>query len=77
MPYLEEHTDLTPAEQKQLDELMQKEEPQVYRIKIMRIADTGRIDFPFHVQELTRENDDFIFSGRSKFCKTEKKPVYG
>lgn len=25
LPYLEEHTDLTPAEQKQLDELMQKE----------------------------------------------------
>lgn len=29
LPYLEEHTGLTPAEQKQLDELMQKEEPQV------------------------------------------------
>lgn len=37
LPYLEEHTDLTPAEQKQLDELMQKEEPRFYRIKNMRL----------------------------------------
>ena len=72
LPYLEEHTGLTPAEQKQLDELMQKEEPQVLQDKKYEIADTGRIDFPFHVQELTRENDDFIFSGRSKFCKNRE-----
>ena len=72
LPYLEEHIGLTPAEQKQLDELMQKEEPQVLQDKKYEIADTGRIDFPFHVQELTRENDDFIFSGRSKFCKNRE-----
>lgn len=72
LPYLEEHTDLTPAEQKQLDELMQKEEPQILQDKKYEIADTGRIDFPFHAQELTRENDDFVLSGRSKFCKTRK-----
>lgn len=72
LPYLEEHTGLTPAEQKQLDELMQKEEPKVLQDKKYEIADTGRIDFPFHVQELTRENDDFIFSGRSKFCKNRE-----
>ena len=72
LPYLEEHTGLTPAEQKQLDELMQKEKPQVLQDKKYEIADTGRIDFPFHVQELTRENDDFIFSGRSKFCKNRE-----
>lgn len=72
LPYLEEHTGLTPAEQKQLDELMQKEEPQILQHKKYEIADTGRIDFPFHVQELTRENDDFVLSGRSKFCKTRK-----
>ena len=72
LPYLEEHTGLTPAEQKQLDELMQKEEPQILQDKKYEIADTGRIDFPFHVQELTRENDDFIFSGRSKFCKNRE-----
>lgn len=72
LPYLEEHTDLTPAEQKQLDGLMQKEEPQALQDKKYEIADTGRIDFPFHAQELTRENDDFVLSGRSKFCKTRK-----
>ena len=72
LPYLEEHTGLTPAEQKQLDGLMQKEEPQALQDKKYEIADTGRIDFPFHAQELTRENDDFVLSGRSKFCKTRK-----
>lgn len=72
LPYLEEHTGLTPAEQKQLDELMQKEEPQILQDKKYEIADTGRIDFPFHAQELARENDDFVLSGRSKFCKTRK-----
>ena len=54
LPYLENHLDLTPVERKQITALIHKEEPEVLQDKKYEIMDTGRIDFPFDVQEWTR-----------------------
>lgn len=72
LPYLESHLDLTPAERKQITALIHKEEPEVLQDKKYEIMDTGRIDFPFDVQEWTRENNEFVFSGRNKYCKSRE-----
>lgn len=72
LPYLENHLDLTPVERKQITALIHKEEPEVLQDKKYEIMDTGRIDFPFDVQEWTRENNEFVFSGRNKYCKSRK-----
>ncbi|MBP0061504.1 hypothetical protein JYQ77_15185 [Anaerobutyricum soehngenii] len=72
LPYLENHLDLTPAERKQITALIHKEEPEVLQDKKYEIMDTGRIDFPFDVQEWTRENNEFVFSGRNKYCKSRE-----
>lgn len=72
LPYLESHLDLTPAERKQITALIHKEEPEVLQDKKYEIMDTGRIDFPFDVQEWTRENNEFVFSGCNKYCKSRE-----
>lgn len=52
--------------------MIHKEEPEVLQDKKYEIMDTGRIDFPFDVQEWTRENNEFVFSGRNKYCKSRE-----
>lgn len=72
LPYLEEHLELTSVEEKQLDDLIHKEEPSVLQDKKYEIVSTGRADFPFDVQEFTKTKEDFIYSGRNRFCHTRK-----
>ena len=69
LPYLEEHVTLTVAEQKQLEELLNEEEPEELQEKKYEIVRTERTDFPFHVQELIREGADFLYSGNNMFCR--------
>lgn len=69
LPYLEEHVTLTAAEQKQLEELLNEEEPKELQDKKYEIVRTERTDFPFHVQELIRKGTDFLYSGNNMFCR--------
>ena len=72
LPYLEEHLELTSVEEKQLDDLMHKEEPGVLQDKKYEIVSTGRVDFPFDVQEFIKTKEDFIYSGHNRFCRTRE-----
>ena len=72
IPYLEEHLGLSPEEEKQAEEFLEKKEPGVLQDRRYEIVDTGRFDYPFSVHELTRTEEGFSYSGNTKFCRNKE-----
>ena len=72
IPYLEEHLGLSPEEEKQAEEFLEKKEPGVLQDRRYEIVDTGRFDYPFSVHELTWTEEGFSYSGNTKFCRNKE-----